>query len=300
MKKSFIAITILCMVSCQTRNNNPTDVDAIHHWIKNYEEAIRSADIEKLLSGVSDDVVYFPPNQPAFSGKENLEKWFLDYFNYYDPSERLLARDIKVKGDLAYLTCNYAVSVKVKHSGEEYRDIGKLVNIYKREIFGNWRCIYSIWNSNNHTIDYHSRIPADFSGEWELDLSKSTYVPNIISSKMIITQQANNINIKRTYEIQGKDPLKSEFNCTIGGEFKSKTNSESQITTSFWSTDKQSFTIVEKLLSAGKEYKRTTNYSIIIKGECLKIILFDQLPQRMFIPTGEKQIVMTYNKVHDT
>lgn len=117
---------------------------------------------------------------------------------------------------------------------------------------------------------------------------------------MIITQQANNINIKRTYEIQGKDPLKSEFNCTIGGEFKSKTNSESQITTSFWSTDKQSFTIVEKLLSAGKEYKRTTNYSIIIKGECLKIILFDQLPQRMFIPTGEKQIIMTYNKVHDT
>lgn len=297
MKKSLITITILFLVSCQTRNNNPTDVSAIHGWISNYEEAIMTADIEALLSGESESIVYFPPNQPAFSGKENLRKWFLDYFNYYDPKELLLARDIKIKGDIAYVSCNYKVTVKVKYSGEEFNDTGKLINIFKREHYGNWKCIYSIWNSNNRSLDLHSQIPADFSGAWELDLSRSTPAPNIVSSKLVIAQKGNNITIDRSYEIQGKEPLKSNLNCTIGGEIKSKSNSGSLIMASFWSDDKQSFTITEKLLSVtGKEYKRTTVYSLIAKGEILKIISFDILPEGLIITDKQREIEMTYNK----
>jgi len=296
MKKSLIAITVLFLVSCQTRNNNPTDVSAIHRWIRNYEEAIRTADIEALLAGESDAIVYFPSNQPAFSGKENLRKWFSDYFNYYEPSELLLARDIKVKGDFAYLSCNYKVSVKVKYSGEEFNDSGKMLNIFKLEPYDNWKCIYSIWNSNNRSLDLHSRIPADFSGEWELDLTRSTPGPNIISSRIVITQRGNNINIDRTYEIQGREPLKSNLNCTIGREIKSTSNSGSQITASFWSDDKQSFTMIEKLLSmTGREYKRETVYSLTMKGENLNIISFDILPVGLLLP--ERKIEMTYNKV---
>jgi len=294
--KSLFAIILLLVVACQTRNNNPSDISAIHRWINNYESAIRTADIEALLSGESDVIVYFPPNQPAFSGKENLRKWFLDYFNYYEASELLLARDIKVKGDIAYLSCNYVVSVKVKYSGEKFKDTGKLINIFKREPYGNWRCIYSIWNSNYRSLDLHTQIPADFSGVWDLDLTRSTPAPNIISSKIVITQKGNNINIDRSYEIQGKEPLKSNLNCTIGREIKSNSKSESFITDSFWSNDKQSFTIIEKLISmTGKEYKRTTVYSLTAKGENLKIISFDQFPERLLFP--QRQIEMTYNKL---
>jgi len=301
MKKSLIAITILFLVSCQTRNNNPTDISAIHRWIYNYEQAIRTADIEALLSGESDAVVFFPPNQPPFSGKENLRKWFLDYFNYYNPSELLLARDIKVRGDFAYVSCKYIVSVKVKYSGEEFNDTGKLINMFKRDLYGNWECIYSIWNSNNRSLDLHSQIPADFSGAWELDLSRSTPAPNIVSSKLVIAQKGNNINIDRSYEIKGKEPLKSNLNCTIGREIKSNSNSGSLVTASFWSDDKQSFTIMEKLLSvAGKEYKRTTVYSLTLKGEVLNIISYDLVPEGSLTPVNERHLEMIYNKLLTT
>ena len=300
MKRKIITLFFVIVVSCQTQNKNQADINEIHQWITNYEEAIKASDVKTLLAGVSDAIVYYPPNQPAFSGKENLKKWFLDYFNYYDPSELLIVRDIKVEGDIAYLSCYYAVHVKVKNSDEEFRDIGKLINIFKREHLSNWKCIYSIWNSNNHTIDFHSKIPADFSGEWELDLSHSNPIPNLISSNLVITQQGDNIMIERSYEVKGKHPLKSVLNCTIGREIKGKSKSESQITTSFWSTDKQSFTIIEKLISAGEEYKRTTNYSFIRRDECLKIILFDQIPHGLLDSTGREQIVLTYNKTHDT
>lgn len=296
MKKILFAIIFLSLLSCQTRNNNPSDVNAIHKWISNYEEAILNADIEAILSGESESIVYFPPNQPAFSGKENLRKWYLDYFNYYDPKELLLARDIKIKGDLAYVTCNYSVAVKVKYSGEAFSETGKLINIFTREHYGNWKCIYSIWNSNNRSIDLHSLIPADFSGAWELDLARSTPAPDIISSQIIISQKGNNINIDRLYQMQGKDPLKSNLNCTIGREIKSNSNSGSFITKSFWSNDRQSFTITEKLVPpTGKEYKRTTVYSLTLKGENLNIISYDQLPDGLLIP--ERKIEMIYNKI---
>lgn len=300
MKRKIITLFFVIVVSCQTQNKNQDDINEIHQWISNYEEAIKASDVNALLASVSDAIVYFPPNQPAISGKENLKQWFSDYFSYYDPSELLRVREIKVEGDIAYLSCTYAVHVKVKNSGEEFWDIGKLVNIFKRERPGNWKCIYSIWNSNNHTIDFHSKIPADFSGEWELDLSRSTHIPNLISSSMVIKQKGDNIIIERSYELQGKDPLKSALNCTIGREVKNKSKSESQNTTSFWSTDKQSFTIIEKLISAGEEYKRTTKYSFIRRDECIKIILFDQIPHGLLDSTGHEQISMTYKKTHDT
>jgi len=262
MKRKAVILLFLILVSCQTQEQKQKDIDEIHQWIANYEEAIKASDVKAILAGVSDAIVYFPPNQPAFSGKGDLKKWYSDYFNYYDPAELLRVRDIKVEGDLAYLTCYYVVHVKVRDSGEEFRDSGKLVNIFKRKRPGKWECIFSIWNSNNHIIDFHSRIPADFSGYWELDLSRSTHVPNLISSGMVITQKGDNITIERTYKMQGRDSLKSVVNCTIGRETKNTSEAESQITTSFWSTDKQSFTIIEKLISAGEEYKRTTKYSL--------------------------------------
>jgi len=299
MKNCLLALIILFLVSCQTRNNLPTDLTTIHRWINNYEVAVKTADIEKLLLGVSDAVVYFPPNQPAFSGKENLRKWFLDYFNYYNPTELLLARDIKIKGDLAYVTCNYKVSAEVKYSGEKLNDSGKLINIFKRERFGDWLCIYSIWNSNNLTLDLHSQIPADFSGEWELDLARSTHASDITSSSIIIIQKGNNINIDRKYEFIDRESLKSSLNCTIGSEIKSETDSGSQITESFWSPDKQSFTISEKLLTInGLEYKRETVYSITAKGENLNIISFDLLPDGLLMQ--ERKIELTYAKLMKT
>lgn len=300
MIRKIIILLFVIVVSCQTQNKDLADINAIHQWIANYEEAIKATDVEALLAGVSDSIVYYPPNQPAFYGKENLKKWFSDYFNYYDPSELLNVREIKVEKDIAYLSCYYVVHVKVKNSSEEYRDLGKLVNIFKREHLGTWKCIYSIWNSNNHTIDLHSRIPADFTGGWELDMAHSTRIPNLISSSMVIAQQGDNITIERSYELQGKDPLKSVLNCTIGREIKNKSTSESQVTTSFWSTDKQSFTIIEKLISAGEEYKRTTTYSFVRRDDCLKIISFDQIPHGLLDTTGHEQTVMIFNKINKT
>ncbi|MDO9579991.1 MAG: hypothetical protein Q7J06_05415, partial [Bacteroidales bacterium] len=143
-------------------------------------------------------------------------------------------------------------------------------------------------------------IPTDFSGTWKLDLSKSTTLPDIISSTLIITQKGNTVNINRTYEIKDKEPLISSFNYTIGSETHNESKTGILTTTSFWGTDKQTFTITETLLSekngTKQEYKRTTVYSLTIKGERLNIISDDIIPEGSLTPTNERHTEMIYNK----
>jgi ketosteroid isomerase-like protein len=309
MKKIYLCVLVILLLgACQTKSNYQsdiksfrTDIKAIHTWLNNYTEAVNTADIERILSYESEDICYLTPNQPLFSGKENLRKWFLAYFNYFNPSERLDLLNFEVFGDFAYLKGKYKINAKIKHSGEEIRDNGKFINFYKRQNNSSWICTQSIWNSDNRSFDLHSMIPADFSGNWKLDLTKSVTLPDVISSTLVIAQRGSDLNINRTYEIKDKGPLKSSFNYTIGSETQSKSETGTLTTISKWDSDKQTLTIIETLLSekSGKkqEYKRINAYSLTAKGEILNIISDDFLPEGSLTPKNERHTEMVYSKL---
>jgi ketosteroid isomerase-like protein len=276
------------------------DVKAIETWVGNYTEAINSADIERILSYESDDICYYPANQPFFSGKENLRKWFISYFNYFSPTESFSFLDFKVYGDFAYVIGKYSLQGKIKQTGEEFKDNGKFTNFFKRQSDGNWICTQSLWNSDNRIFDIHSQILDDFSGTWLLDLSKSITAPGIISSKLVITQKGNNLNITMTNEIKDKNTEKSSFNYTIGSETQNILKSGIFSTTSTLSSGFQTFSINETLISkkngTKQEYKRTTIYSLTAKGEILNIISDDILPKGSVIPPNKGHTEMIYTK----
>jgi ketosteroid isomerase-like protein len=309
MKTIYLCILgVLILEACETKNNYQSDIKAfrtdlksIRGWLENYMEAIKTADIERILSYDSDDISYLPPNRPLFSGKENLRKWFLSYFNYFTPTERLDLLDFNVFGDFAYLKGTYTISGTIKQSGLEFTDSGKFINFFKRQPNGDWICTQSIWNSNNQTFDLHSQIPADYSGTWKLDLPKSIAPPNVVSSVLVISQKSNDLNIDRTYEFKDKKPLISSFQYSIGSETKSKSKTGSLTTKSFWGTDKQTFTIIEELISeknyTKQEYKRTSVYSLSAKEEILNIISDDILPEGSLIPKNESHLEMIYTKL---
>ena len=309
MKKVYLCVLgILLLGACQTKTNYESDIKsfridhkAIRTWLDNYMEAVKTADIERILSYESEDICYLPPNQQLFSGKENLRKWLLAYFNYFTPSERLDLLNLEVFGDFAYLKGKYIINAKIKHSGKEISDKGKFIYFYKRQNNGSWICTQSIWNSDNRSFDLHSLIPADFSGNWKLDLTKSTTLPDVISSTLVIIQRGSDLNINRTYEIKDKKPLISSFSYTIGNETQSKSETGTLTTKSSWDSDKQTLTIIETLLSEKnkkrQEYKRITVYSLTAKGEILNIISDDVLPEGSLTPKNERHSEMVYSKL---
>jgi ketosteroid isomerase-like protein len=301
VKKIYLcALIVLLVAACQTKKHFLTDMDAIHGWTENYMAAIKTTDVERLLSLESDDICYLPPNQPIVSGKEAARKWFEQYFNYFSPEEKLIILNLETKDDYAFLKGRYTFFGKVKQSGEEFRDNGKFIDIFKRQPNGDWKRTQHIWNSDNRTFDSYAQTPADFSGTWKLDLSKSTALPNILSATLVIKQMGNDITINRTYEIKDKEPLITNLKYTIGSknEYKSKTGTET-ITTS-WSTDKETFSIIETVITekngTKQEYKRTTVYSLTVKGEVLNIISDDILPEGSLTPESERHSEFIYTK----
>jgi ketosteroid isomerase-like protein len=309
MKKIFLcALIVLLLSACQTRKNyhvhNRADRAVyipISNWFGNYLEAIKKADVEPILSSVSDDITFMPPNQPSFSGKENLRKWLLEYFNYCSSSEGVSILEYEVYDGFAYLQGKYTIKAKIKKSGEEYIDNGKFINFFRRQSNGIWMCTQSIWNSDNLTYDIHTKIPAIFSGTWKLDLSKSICLPDIVSSILIITQKGNDFNLNKTYEIKDKDPVKSSSNYTIGDETHIKSTTGTFSTTSSWDFGRQTLTIIETLLSEKngikQEYKKISVYSLTVKGEILNIITDDILPEGSSIPINQRHTEMIYNKL---
>ena len=308
MKKILLYVLIVILLGACQRNRQyshliawRTDVKEIRTWFENYTEAINSADIERILSYESDDICYYPSNQPFFSGKENLRKWFISYFNYFSPNESFSFLDFKVYGDFAYVIGKYSLQGNIKQTREEFRDNGKFTYFFKRQSDSNWICTQSIWNSDNRIFDIHSQILDDFSGTWILDLSKSITPPGIISSKLIITQKGNNLNIIKTSEIKDKNTEKSSFNYTIGSESQNILKSGIFTTTSTLSSGKQTFTINEELISekngTKEEHKRITIYTLSAKGEILNIVSDDILPKGSVTLPNKEHSDMIFTKL---
>jgi ketosteroid isomerase-like protein len=308
-KKSCIIAILLIVVllgACQ-RNRQYShlmawraDVKSMRTWFENYTEAINSVDIERILSYYSDDICYYPANQPFFSGKENLRKWFISYFNYFNPKESFSFLDFKVYGDFAYVIGKYSLQGNIKQTREEFRDNGKFTYFFKRQSDSNWICTQSLWNSDSQIFDIHSQILDDFSGTWILDVSKSVMLPGIISSKLVISQKGNNLNIIRSNEVKDKVPEISSTNYTIGSETQNILKSGIFSITSTLSSGFQTFTINETLISekngTKQEYKRTTIYSLSAKGEILNIISDDILPKGSTTYKNERHTEMIYMK----
>jgi len=308
MKKIVFGVQIVFLLGACHPNNHYSDlkswradVKAIRTWIENYTEAINTADIERILSYESDDIFYFPPNQPSFSGKENLRKWFLSYFNYFSPTESLVFRHFDVFDDFAYLNGIYTIHGKIKQTGEEFIDKGKFTNFYKRLSDGNWICTQSIWNSDSRTFDIHSQILDDFSGSWNLDISKSTILPDLISSNLIISQKGNELNINRINEKTDKEIERSSFNYTIGSEIQNKLKSGVFTTISSFSSGKQTFTIKETLITEKnglkQEYKRITIYTLYARGEVLDIISDEIHLEGSTTQLNKKHMELIYTKM---
>jgi ketosteroid isomerase-like protein len=300
MKKFYLVLIAVILFGCHSRSSYTKDEQKVSLWKMDYTKYIYKTDIEQLLSLFTDDVIFLPPNQPQFSGKENLRKWFINYFNYCSPVEHLHISNMNSKGDFAYLVGRYQVTLKVKDSGETLNDKGKSVFLFERQK-GMWKCTYSIWNSDKPTLDLHFQIPQDFSGTWELDKNRSTSIPDLMSSRMIIEQRGNNITVNQAYNFKDKSPFERSTNYNIGSEQKTETKSGSFITSSFWREDNQSFKVIEKLLfknnGVTKEYKRTTSYSITSEGEILNIISDDLLPDGVNTLMNQGHSEMIFNRL---
>ncbi|HLN99165.1 MAG TPA: SgcJ/EcaC family oxidoreductase [Pyrinomonadaceae bacterium] len=105
---------------------------AIRELIANWLSASKAGDTEKVLSLMSDDVIFLVCGQPPMRGKTAFAtgQAALKDFNIEATSE---IQEVKVLGDWAYVWTHLSIAITPKSGGAQVRRAGNTLSILRKQ-----------------------------------------------------------------------------------------------------------------------------------------------------------------------
>jgi len=158
MRKTFYLtfIALMIITACQSKSKNASDDNgAIRDIIDQWVNAIKSKDINKVISIFASDAVEMPPNEPIAVDIEAIKKgwelWFSDTTYLHNAyTYKIDNIEVSTSGDLGYVRGTNHYSIKTQNGIVEFDD--KSIDIFRKKN-GEWKCIISIWNNNKSMGD---------------------------------------------------------------------------------------------------------------------------------------------------
>jgi uncharacterized protein (TIGR02246 family) len=140
--------------ACQTQSQTATDTRAADEAaLKNldaeWSKAAGAKDLEKTVSYYSDDALVLPPNSPALTSKEAIRAMWKGMLSAPGFAGGWKATKVEVarSGDLGYLTGTYEITEN-DASGKPITDKGKLLEVWKKQADGSWKCVADMFSSD--------------------------------------------------------------------------------------------------------------------------------------------------------
>ncbi|NIV12458.1 MAG: DUF4440 domain-containing protein [Aliifodinibius sp.] len=131
--------------------DNKTDLQQVRKASKEYEEALKRGDMDRVAEIYADDAMKFPPNQVSIKGKPAIkENWQEGHYTYFEFIRKHEA-ELFVSGDIAY---EFDADYAVKYKGQEDKEVRggdirfKQIRIWKKQADGSWKLYLEMWSSN--------------------------------------------------------------------------------------------------------------------------------------------------------
>jgi len=122
-------------------------VEAIRTITQHVVEAMNRGDVEAFFDVVSEDAVFFPPNEPAKRGEE-LRQFMTEFLDRYTVHfERYVDEEIEVAGVVAINHYSYRWTVAAKTDGEPQTAEGHGIRILKQQARATWKITHEMWSS---------------------------------------------------------------------------------------------------------------------------------------------------------
>jgi ketosteroid isomerase-like protein len=150
---------VLVLISCAfvgtscgpsaTSDTSAAEAAAIQALDEQWSATAAKNDLEGTVAFYADDAVLLPPNAPmARDGKSIRESWA----GLLGPNTAVAWKVSKVEvaksSELGYLYGTYSLAIRDPKGGAPVRDTGKLVEIWKKQADGKWKCIVDTYNSD--------------------------------------------------------------------------------------------------------------------------------------------------------
>ena len=116
---------------------------------REWADAAKSRDAERILSYWADDAIVLAPGQPALVGKAAIREFVRGslatpgFSITWEPEQARLSQG----GDMGYLIERNQVTF-TDGDGRPHTGRGKAVTVWRKDAAGVWKCVVDSWNDN--------------------------------------------------------------------------------------------------------------------------------------------------------
>jgi uncharacterized protein (TIGR02246 family) len=155
MRTGVLLVLISCAfaaTSCgpsATSDTSATDAAAVQALDEQWSATAAKNDLEGTVAFYADDAVLLPPNAPIARDRKSIrESWAGLLGPDTAVSWKVSKVEVAKSGELGYLYGTYSLSIKDPKGGATVSNTGKLVEIWKKQADGKWKCIVDTYNSD--------------------------------------------------------------------------------------------------------------------------------------------------------
>ena len=145
----FLVLLLSACSSAPTPDKHAAEEGTIRVLDEQWSAAAAKNDVDASIAFYADDAVLLPPNAPIIQGKKAIRDLWAAMLG---PNTSLSWKASKVEvaksGDLAYLYGTYQDSVRDPKGGPPVNDNGKILEVWKKQADGKWKCIVDTYNSD--------------------------------------------------------------------------------------------------------------------------------------------------------
>jgi ketosteroid isomerase-like protein len=125
------------------------DEAAIRKADEDWLKAAQTKQVDAWVAFYSDDAVVLPPNDKLANTKESIRKSISDLVTVpgLSISWRLAKIEAARSGDLGYGYGTYEITMN-DAKGKPTTDRGKILEVWRKQADGTWKCIVDTWNSD--------------------------------------------------------------------------------------------------------------------------------------------------------
>jgi uncharacterized protein (TIGR02246 family) len=124
----------------------PNNTEAIQRLTQRWIEAVKAKDIDRLLSLVTDDVVFLPPSWPPIKGKQAVGELYRSLFTQFDVDQAAVIEEIELTGEWAFSWGTETLTLSPLRGGQPIRTRGKGLTILRRQPDSSWKFARGINN----------------------------------------------------------------------------------------------------------------------------------------------------------
>lgn len=147
-----LIISALLASSCApptAPDTRAADEAAIRALDEQWSATAAKNDLDGTVAFYADDAVLLPPNAPIAKDQKSIrESWAGLLGPNAAVSWKVSKVEVAKSGEIGYLYGTYQLSIKDPKGGPAMNDAGKLLEVWKRQSDGKWKCIVDTYNSD--------------------------------------------------------------------------------------------------------------------------------------------------------